>query len=66
MEHLTPSEAQCLLNAWVNESQRRYGKVNKEAPLYRKLSRIITESYPIKDKQGNKYRNIGDYIDLDT
>lgn len=38
---LSQSEARCLLDAWVNESQRRYSKVNKEALLYRKLSRII-------------------------
>jgi len=66
MENLTPDEAQCLLDAWANESQRRYGKVNKEASLYRKLSWIITESFLIKDKQGNKHRNIGSYTDLDT
>jgi len=26
----------------------------------------IVYAYPVKDKQGNRYRNIGAYIDLDT
>jgi len=26
----------------------------------------LGKAYPMKDKQGNRYRNIGAYIDLDT
>ena len=56
VEFLAPNEAECLLDCYANESMRRYGKINKEAPLYRKLSRIITNSFPIKDKEGNNRR----------
>jgi len=45
VEFLTPDEAQCLLDCYANESMRRYGKLNKEAPLYRKLKRIIEIPY---------------------
>ena len=36
----TPEEAKELVYCWIHESQRRYGKVNKEAPLYLKLKAI--------------------------
>ncbi len=39
---LTPDEARELLNCFVHESYRRYGKVNMEAPLYLKLKEIVT------------------------
>jgi len=37
---LTPEEAKELMYCWIHESQRRYGKVNREAPLYLKLKEI--------------------------
>ena len=37
---LTPEEAKELMYCWIHESQNRYGKVNREAPLYLKLKRI--------------------------
>lgn len=39
-EKLTPEEANELMYCWIHESQRRYGKVNTEAPLYLKLKAI--------------------------
>ena len=38
---LTPKEALLLMDCWANESQRRYGKINMEAPLFLKLQRIV-------------------------
>ena len=40
---LTKEEAIELLGCWMNESLRRYGKVNLEYSLYLKLLRIIGE-----------------------
>ena len=37
---ITPKEAKELMICFVNESQRRYGKVNREAPLFKKLQSI--------------------------
>ena len=37
---ITPKEAKELIICFVNESQRRYGKVNQEAPLFKKLKSI--------------------------
>jgi len=37
---LTPEEARELLYCFIHESQARYGKVNREAPLYLKLKKI--------------------------
>jgi len=37
---LTPDEAKELMYCFIHESQRRYGKVNREAPLYLKLKEI--------------------------
>jgi len=39
---LTPEEAKELIYCFIHESQRRYGKVNKEAPLYLKLRKIAS------------------------
>ena len=64
-EFLLPDEALCLLDAYANESMRRYGKVNKKARLYLKLLRIA-KPYEVTAKDGTKYRNIGDYIDSGT
>jgi len=38
--YLTPEEAQELKICFINESARRYGKVNRDAPLYRKLAKL--------------------------
>ena len=38
---LTPEEARELLHCWKNESASRYGKVNRQAPLYLKLKKIV-------------------------
>ena len=40
---LTPEEAKELLICLGNESMRRYGKVNKTAPLYVKLQNLSME-----------------------
>ncbi len=37
---LTPEEAKQLMYCFINESFRRYGKVNKDAPMYQKLVKI--------------------------
>jgi len=65
VEFLTPDEAHCLLDCYANESMRRYGKLNEEAPLYLKLQRIA-RLYQITAKDGTEYRNVGDYIDSGT
>ena len=36
---LTPQEASTLLDCFINESMRRYNKINKTSPLYEKLLR---------------------------
>jgi len=36
-EQIRKEEAEILLRCFVDESMRRYDKVNKEAPLYKKL-----------------------------
>ena len=38
---INKEEAIELLSCWMNESMRRYNRVNLEAPLYLKLRRII-------------------------
>ena len=40
LNFLTPAEAKELMYCWIHDSQNRYGKVNKEAPLYLKLKQI--------------------------
>ena len=41
---ITPKEAVELMICFLNESQRRYGKVNQEAPLFKKLKSIAGKS----------------------
>ena len=39
---LTPEEAKELIFCFIHESRNRYGKVNKESPLYLKLRGIAS------------------------